>query len=262
MTKRVQRTSRLRWVPIADMRVNPLAQREIRRARVDALAANFDPDAIGHPVVNLRDGHWYIIDGQNRIEALKAIGWGDQQVQCEAYEGLTVAEEAAEFRRRNDTVAVGAFDKFRIGIVAGFDEECDIDRIVRAQGLVLSRDKVPGAIACVTALRTVYRRGGPRVLARTLRIIRDAYGDAGLTAKVIEGIALLCQRYADELADDKAVLKLGAAHGGVAGLTNKAEVLHRQTGSTKPHCIAAAAVEIINTGRGGAKLPGWWKAAA
>lgn len=57
-------------------------------------------------------------------------------------------------------------------------------------------------------------------------------------------------------------MKLAKAHGGVAGLTNKAEVLRRSTGNQKAHCVAAAAVEIINAGRGGHKLPAWWKADA
>lgn len=69
---KITRQARLRWVPIAQMKVNPLAQRELNQARVDKLAANFDPEQIGTPTVNHRDGAYYIIDGQHRIEALKA----------------------------------------------------------------------------------------------------------------------------------------------------------------------------------------------
>ncbi len=46
---------------------------------------------------------------------------------------------------------------------------------------------------------------------------------------------------------------------GVSGLTNKAETLRKQTGNPRGHCIAAAAVEIINSGRGGKKLASWWR---
>ena len=48
-------------------------------------------------------------------------------------------------------------------------------------------------------------------------------------------------------------------NGGVHGLLGKAENLRRATGNQKGHCVAAAAVEIVNAGRGGKKLPSWWR---
>lgn len=259
---RAQRSPHLRWVPIAAMRVSPAAQRELRQAHVDALAADFDLEAVGYPVVNLRDGYYYVVDGNHRVGAFKAIGWGDQQIQCEVYEGLTEVEEAELFLRRDARRAISTFDKFRIGITAQREAECDIDRIVRANSLVVSRDKIDGAISAVGTLRKVYQRAGGATLGRTLRIIRDAYGDPGFTSFVIDGIALVCQRYNGELDDEKAVTRLSSAHGGVNGLLGRAANLQKQTGNTKNHCVAAAAVDIINAGRGGKKLPPWWRSEA
>jgi ParB-like nuclease domain len=90
---RIQRSARLRWVPLAQMRVNPLAQRDLRPARVSRLAAVFDLEQMGVPTVSHRGDWYYLIDGQHRIAALKQwLGtWQDQQVQCWAYEGLTEA---------------------------------------------------------------------------------------------------------------------------------------------------------------------------
>lgn len=257
---RVAREARLQWVPIKRMKVNPLAQRELNTARVDHLVASFDPEQIGTPTVNERADHFYIVDGQHRIEALRAIGWGDQSVQCWTYSGLTEEEEANKFLQLNDTLIVRALPKFRAAVTAGRPEECDIDRIVRAHGLCVTLDKVPGAIGAVATLRKVYSRSGARTLSRALLLARDAYGDAGFDAPVIDGLGLLCQRYNGDLNDGEAVTKLAAANGGVNGLLNKAEILRRATGNPKGHCVAAAAVEIINRGRGGKKLPPWWKA--
>ncbi len=257
---KLERDARLRWIPLGQMKVNDRAQRELNPARVDHLAVNFDPELIGTPTVNERDGWFFIIDGQHRVEALRLLGWEpEQQIQCWTYQGLPEEDEAERFLTLNDVLNVHALPKFRAAVTAGREVESDIDRIVRALGLCVTRDKVPGAIGAVGTLRRVYGRSGPKVLARALRITRDAYGDAGLEAPVIDGIGALCERYNGDLPEATAVERLQSANGGVSGLLNKAEVIRRQTGNAKSQCVAAAAVEIINRGRGGKKLPDWWK---
>lgn len=256
---RVNREARLKWVPIAKMSVSPLSQRDLNLNRVDHIVATFDLEQIGTPTVNLRDGLFWIIDGQHRIEALKAIGWEDQQVQCWTYEGLTEEDEAEKFLKLNDYLTVNALAKFRVSVQAGRTVECDIDRIVRALGLVVSADKVPGAIGAVGTLRRVYDRAGAAVLRQTLTTVRDAYGDPGLEAAVIDGIGLFIHRYGSEIDLAAAVTRLKSAHGGSHGLLGKAENIRRATGNQKNHCVAAAAVEIINAGRGGKKIPTWWR---
>lgn len=256
---RVERVASLKWVPITLMAVNPLAQRELNQARVDRIAASFDVEQIGTPTVNKRDGKFFIIDGHHRIKAMMEIGWGDQQVQCWTYEGLSEQEEAERFLKLNDVLAVSAFARFRVGVQAGRTMECDIDRIVRANGCVVTQDQIEGAVAAVGTLCRIYQRGGAKVLGRTLRIIRDAYGTPGLDAAVLDGIGLLCGRYNGDLEDELAVLKLGKIHGGHNGLLGRAEMIRRSTGQPRNQSVAAAAVEIINAGRGGKKLPSWFR---
>jgi Family of unknown function (DUF6551) len=259
VTDRIERQARMRWVPIADMKINELAQRELNAARVEHLVANFDTEQLGTPTVNHRDGAYYVIDGQHRIRALEQMGWGDQSIQCWVYENLNEQDEAERFLKLNDILLVHALPKYRAAITAGRAEETEIDRVVRAQGLCVTRDRLPGAIMAVGTLRRIYTRSDSATLGRTLRLIRDAYGDAGLEAPVIDGVALVCQRYDGSIEDDDIVDKLSNAHGGVAGLLNKAETLRRSTGNAKSHCVAAAIVDIINRGRGGKRLPSWWK---
>jgi hypothetical protein len=259
--RRLERTARLRWVPLRLMRVNPLAQRELNRARVAQLAACFDPEQIGAPVVSHRGEWFWLIDGQHRVEGLKLwLGaWADQEIQCWCYEGLSEAQEAEQFLKLNDTLTVGAFAKFKAGLTAGRDAEGDVDRIVRALGLRIAAGRAGGGICAVATLRRVYGRAGAAVLARALRIIRDAYGDAGLDGPVIDGIALLCQRYDGDLPEQHAVARLAAAHGGVNGLLSRAGQLRQGTGAPQAECVAAAAVELINRGNDRTKLAPWWR---
>jgi hypothetical protein len=258
---RINREARLQWVPLDKMKVNPLSQREQRQSRIDYLVAHLDLEQLGNPIVNKRDDAFWVIDGAHRIKALRQFGFSDETIQCWTYDGLTQEEEAEKFLQYNDVLTVSAMDKFTKGVTAGREIESDINRVVLALGLRVGRDRSrPGAISAVGALRKVYGRSGPATLSRSLRIIRDAYGDSGMDAPIIDGIGMLCHRYNGDLDDVVAIDKLSKIQGGVNGLSGQAEVLRRRTGRPKPQCVAAAAVEAINRTRGGRKLPDWWSA--
>ncbi|HEY5201638.1 MAG TPA: DUF6551 family protein [Acidothermaceae bacterium] len=260
-SNRLEQEKHLKWVPLVKMRVSEVAQRDFRQYRADHLAADMDLEQLGNPTVNERDGHFFVMDGQHRVAAYKQwIGdsWITQELQCWAYVGLTEQEEAEYFLKLNDTLGVKAMEKFRVSVRAGREIETDIDRIVRAQGLHIASDKNEGSVGAVGTLRRVYSRSGAGVLARTLGIIRDAYGTPGLDAPVIEGIGYLCGRYNGQLDASVAVQKLGGVQGGVNGLLGLAEQQRARTRAPRGQCVAAAAVDIINRGRGTKKLPSWW----
>lgn len=263
-TPKVDREAVLRWIPLDQIHVSPVAQRDLTQARVDKILANLDLEQIGTPTVSSRDGVFYIIDGQHRCEALRAYFEDDPtiKIQCWAYFGLSELEEAEKFLKLNDTLTVNAFAKFRVGVTAGRGVEVDIDRIVRANGSVVSRDEIPGAIGAVAALRTIYSRMGGSTLGRTIRVIRDAYGDPGFESHALQGVALVLDRYGDEVDDLTIVTRLGRANGGVKGLINRGEKYRLKTGNLKTHCVAAAVVDTYNSGRGGKNLTSWWKDAA
>jgi hypothetical protein len=259
---KIERQARLRWIPLRRIAVSDIAQRDLKDSRVDYLVAHFDAEQIGAPVVNERGGKFYVIDGQHRIAALREVFGDDHQVQCWTYAGLSEEEEAEKFLQINDVLAVNAMDKYLIGVEANRDIETDIDRIVRACGMVVTKQSVEGGIGAVGTLRRVYVRGGAFVLGRTLRMIDGAFGTAGLEASVIDGIGLLCGRYNGELQDEFAVTKLRNMRGGVNGLLGKAAVIKDRTRQPFNQCVAAAAVEVLNSGKGGKKLPTWWKTEA
>ena len=147
---KIERSARLRWVSLGKMYVSPVAQRDLVQAHVDHLLAEFDPELIGNPHVSQRSDRYYIIDGQHRIEALKAwLGEGHeaQQVQCWTYVDLTEADEANLFDRLNDVRQVNAFDKFRIRVNAGRDRKGPLAvfrvipaKVVTAEEMGISRE--------------------------------------------------------------------------------------------------------------------------
>jgi hypothetical protein len=255
------RASKLRWVRIGDMRVSPKAQREFRKAHAETIASEFDLEALGYPVVSLRDDHFWILDGQHRIAALKLVGFSDDDsIECECYEGCTEADEAHRFLLRDQRRAVSKFDAFQIAVTAGWQKECHIERVVQQQGYRISRGNTPGCVGAVSALRFAYDLGSA-TLGRTLRILGSAYdGDrAAFGEQLIKGMALVCQRYDGSLNDEDAIHKLSGLVGGPAALGRKANALQLKTGHTKPHCVAAAIVDTLNSHRGGKKLESWWR---
>lgn len=256
---RVDRSARLAWVSLADMKVSPVAQREkLKAAHVEKIAREFDPDKFDAPKLNLRNGTYWIVDGWHRTEAARLALGEDQLVQCWVRKDLGDADAAEWSLGLNDYRRWSALDTFRTALTAGRHDECDVDRIVRFHGMSVGDND--GSIACVSTLLKVYRRGGPKALTAALHIVINAYGDSGCTVYVIDGISLLCQRYNGAIDCDVAIKKLGGARGGVNGLLGKAQHGYKQRLGSLPHCVAAAAVEIINSGAaGGKKLPVWWK---
>lgn len=254
---RVTSTSRTEWLPIAELRVSPVAQRDLRSAWVDQLAAEFDPVRIGKLLVNKRDGRYYIVDGQHRVAAMRQMGWDDQSIECEITDGLTEAEEADLFLWRNKRLNVRPFDMFRVAVVAEREQETTIDKIVRRSGFTISDHGKVGTIGAVGALRKVYAHG-PDVLGRALNIIAGAFDGQPINGQVIEGVGLVCARYNGDLNDDHAKAKLSGLRTGVNGLIQRAALNRNKTGRPVSHCTAAAVVDVINAGKGGKKLSSWW----
>jgi hypothetical protein len=202
---------------------------------------------------------FWLVDGQHRREALVAAGWGDQQVQCQVFENLDREQEAELFLGLNDRKAIPALQSFRIAVFAGREREVAIERIVRAQGCAVTADKIDGAIGAVGTLIRIFERSGGKVLSRTIEIIREAYGAPGLEAHVLDGIGLLCARYNGDLEDQVAIAKLRNVQGGVGGLMGRAYVMRERMKKSLAECVAASAAEVINAGRGGKKLPAWFR---
>lgn len=261
---RTRRASKVHPVPIAKMRIPPalVTQRPFRKAHGDDLAANLDLNKLGFPIVNHRDGNFWVLDGQHRVYALKENGFGDDVVDCEVYENLTDAEMADIFLGRDDRKSVDPFSKFHIACTAGRKREADIRRTVETQGLKVSKQRGEDCVGCVGALGRVYDRDGAVVLGQSLRTIKNAYaGDPDAFDKdVIDGVALIFNRYNGATNEKELATRLGDSPHGVRGLLRRAESVRTRTGNQKAQCVAAVAVEIYNKG-GKHKLPSWWKSA-
>jgi hypothetical protein len=140
---------------------------------------------------------------------------------------------------------------------AGFDRA--VQKVVEKCGLKISRSKGEGSISAVGTLVRVYDRGGAATLNRALLLAFNSFGDPGLSDRVIDGMARVCERYNGAIDDADAVERFKTMRGGVGALLQRAETLRKQVGASIPQCVAAAIIDTLNAKRGGKKIPSWWK---
>lgn len=263
-----RRPSKIRPVPIASMRIPPalVTQREFRKAHGDRISAELDLNKIGFPIINHRDGIYWVLDGQHRVYALKQWGFEKDTLECEVYENLTDAEAADIFLGRDERKAISPYDKFHVACTAGRERECGTQRIVEANGLKISRDSKPGCIGAVGALLKVRDRHGEVVLGQAVRTANNAFaGDpAGFDGAVIEGLANVYNRFNGRTNEKDMAARLSAEKHGVKGVLRRAQAQRERTGNNLSQCVAATVVDIYNKGvgpRAKDRLPSWWKSA-
>lgn len=259
--------SKFGMVNIADLHVDPDAQRQLSPGWVKARVPKFDVDQLGYIVVNKRpNGQLYIVDGQHRVELMRAVGWGDQKIHAECFDGLTQAEEATLFNARNDRKAVRLYDKYRVNITAKNHEACAIDAIVRQCGLIVSDQSHDGHLTAVDALYKVYNGGGiaspaegPAALTKALRVLVKAWGKqaSSVNGKVVQGVGLVFLRYNGTINESELAKKLAPFPGGAPGLLGKGRSDQELRGRPLHHCIAGLVVDIYNKGRRTGKLDAW-----
>lgn len=262
---------KVRPVPVAQMRVPPayLTQRPFKPARGNYLAKNFDFDDLGFITINWRDGIYWIVDGQHRIWAMKAIGLIDDKSTvdcCRVYENLTDAESARIFRGLNNGLRVTPFVDFHLACTEGRRRECDIRRTVEAQSLKISQSPEKGCIGAVGALGKVYDRAGEVVLGQVIRTIRDGFNadHEAFDKLIIEGLGLVFNRYNGRTNEKAVAQRLAHTQYGARGLLLRAEDQRLRTGNLKVQCVAAAVVDLYNKGLNSGdskRLKGWWKSA-
>jgi hypothetical protein len=263
--KSTRRPSKVYDVPLGKMRVPPalVTQRQFRKAHGDKLAAELDLNKLGLPVLNHRDGVFWVLDGQHRLYALKQFGFSDNDVlPCEVYEQLSDAEMADIFLGRDDRRAVSPYDKFHVSCTAGHRRELDIRRAVESNGLVVGQVREENTVSAVGALGKVYDKAGESVLGKTLRTLRKAYnGDpTAFDRAMIEGLGLTFHRYNGKINDGEMVEALGSNT--VRSLLRRAEAQRERTGNQQAQCVASAIVDLYNKGRGprdGKRLTPWWR---
>jgi len=252
------------YLPIQPMKVDHRFQRLLRKVWVKRHVALFDANQIGAIVVSRRkDGSLWIIDGQHRVELLRAVGWGDQSIFCEIFDDITLQEEAALFLARNDKISPRAFDEFRARLTKGDEDALAIQRIVQMLDLKITEGQAEGSVSAVRALEYVYigariasKKEGAIALGKTLRSLITAWGKSAsnFNGVVIEGIGRVWLTYGGKIDERNLVDKLARVNNGATGLQQAGKTWKASVGGDLTKAVAAVVVQRYNRGLRARKL--------
>jgi hypothetical protein len=252
-----------RIVPVRADRLTVVerVQRGLIPARAKALAGKLDLDALGIFTVSERnDGQLVVLDGQHRLEALLIHDMGEWEVTCHIYRGLSEAQEAALFRRLNDTRKITPFDDFDKGLVEGDPEALAINAICQKHGLQVTHYGADGHITCIQKLRQLYvsSNGLPSgaILDDALGLVLEAWGVhyPAVEKSILGGVAIVLSAYGKEIDRGKLVEKLAKEKGGASGLLGRARMLREIRTTSVERLVASVIVGTYNKGRGSGKL--------
>lgn len=247
-------------LPISSLVVPPY-QRDITTSKVDEIVRDFKPHLFFPLQVSLRDGIYYLFDGNHRRWAATKLGRNN--VVCNIHYDMTYEQEAEAFGSQGspsstalpDIVRFWAFyEAKRPNIIA-------IERIVRDSGLAVQRkgERSTAAIKAVRALQDIYDRGGEPLLARTLAVIVAAWPGVpdAIEGQVLRGLGLaFLHRYRDHKVDNDRLVKQ-LSREGFFRVERKANEVVAAANNAHGQAFGQAITYFYNLRQTRNRLPAW-----
>lgn len=190
----------LRVLQLADLNIDPSYQRGV----VDKhkkIVSEFDEDALGVMLAGQReDGSLWVVDGLQRVTALKKLGWTEARFNVFRSNGPEHEAQVFKLVNKNRT-SLTAAQLFHALLTAG-DEECwAVKKIAESLGYKVptggkravsqDRDQAAQELTCVNSLVRIYHQRGEELLRFVLSTVKDCWpGDPyGVKADIIDGLA-------------------------------------------------------------------------
>jgi hypothetical protein len=196
-------------VQIADLNIDPQAQRTLNERRAQKIASRLVPEALGSIIVSQRDdGSRYIVDGQHRWRACALSGVNT--LIAEVHHGLTQAQEAMLFLIKNqESHKPRPIDEFHVGLTGGVLLYVDTDRVLKKHALSLGSTSTNG-VGAVSGVLQITERYGAAVLDRTLTVAEAAWGRSAETwdGMLLGGIGVFLGRWGNLIDDVELARKM------------------------------------------------------
>jgi len=256
-------------IRVDELEVYAQSQRKLKPNWAKEIADTFTEEALGSFIVSARGTHYYVVDGQHRLEAMLLLNRGASTVDCLVYEDLTVPQEAALFLKYNNSKLVKAIDKFHVRITAGDPDAIAIKKIIDKRGVsIVEGGHKKKETSAVGALDKIYsgkvRNGGtsltgPALLEQTLDCLIDAWEDdsSAFNGQLMQGVAAFLSQYWNELDADRLSRVMKSYKGGATGLARNAKALRDIRRISPVGSYAGILVDAYNSGLRSRQLEDW-----
>jgi hypothetical protein len=234
---------------VGDLWVDPQVQRAVKKARVEAMAGSFRPEALGVLTTSWREAtRIHVIDGQHRYRAAEAAGYTGV-IQTMEYRGLTIPEEAALFRLLNKTEKVSPIDQHLALAIA---------RILKDNGWTLASTAGAGKISAIRALERVYAKDATAAAA-TMATLTAAFGHipAAVQGSMVEGLGLVLAKHGLDIDLTDLAKRLAASPGGPDALVGFARGQKMARTGNLSAQVSWVIVTLYNQRRRTTSLPEW-----
>lgn len=264
MTKRIKADgTSTKWLPLCDLIIEPTAQRPYDANRAKRYADNLDLALIRVLEVSERAGHYYIMDGNHRVGALRIRGFTDELVECRVHTGLEVPTEAGRFIGLNNATPIRAFDKFKVRVTGHDPVAVGIEKILVDHGWSLMMGPRDGSFGAVGAAEKVYtghrsqdKERGPENFLHVIEVITAAWGHnaAGGNGNIVEGLGQVFAKYGSAVDRAHLIKVLAKFPGGADNFLGRARGNRETFGNSVAHSVTAVALGQYNKGRRSTRL--------
>jgi hypothetical protein len=179
-------------------------QRGLNPERVRRITKEFDERIANEPKVSLRNGHYYVFDGQHIVAARVERNSGESLlVRCKVFEGLSDKDEAKLFANQAGSSAIpGIGAKLRALVYAGDPDACQFVKNTEEAGLKIDygQHKGKNRLACIAAAWDEFRKLGAEKYQEALRLILEGWdGDPdSLRSETVQGMIRFVDLYYGE----------------------------------------------------------------
>lgn len=207
----------LRVVRLDDLSVDPSYQRDVKAKHV-RIVADFNEEALGVPLVGERgDGTKWIVDGLQRITALRKLGRRD--VRAEVFASRGAEHEAQVFKLVNmNRTKLNPFEEFRALLTAHDEQAWLIKEAVEREGFRIVPSKATGrnpehgasGLSCINTLRNATARFGIESVTFALRTVKAAWSGDPLAVYnvMVGGLCVFFHRHDGAVDDERLIPRL------------------------------------------------------
>lgn len=189
-------------------------QRRSHQDKIDKIVAHWDERIANEPKVSLRDGKYYVFDGQHTILAREVLNNSQPlEIMCKIYENLSIQDEAHLFAKQTGTSSKPrACERLRANVFAEEDEATSFCKATERAGIIVDMTGVrhKNRLGCVSTALKAYRNLGEDRYYKAMEIIAKAWkgNPDSLRFEIVKAVTEFVELFGNDYKQDMLIKKL------------------------------------------------------